>query len=92
MNSVGYGPAPGSHNKKGHVPYLCICRVLNKYCIELQFVSFLSANLTLVGTPGQVSAIDIVVILHKRTSCQLQLNLQEKKKRKSKKTKKIIQA
>ena len=27
----GYGPAPGSHNKKGHVPYLHVHGALDKY-------------------------------------------------------------
>ena len=62
---VCYSPVHGSHNKKGHVPYLCIRRTLEKYqvCIELQPLLFLSAKWRLVGIPGLVSAIIIIIIV-----------------------------
>ena len=35
----GFNPfAPGSHNKKGHVPYLNVRRVLDKYHVELHYL------------------------------------------------------
>ena len=62
---VGYGPAPGSHNKKAmcHTHGYMRCSTNIKDCIELEPVLFLSVNWMLVGTPRPVSVIVIIIII-----------------------------